>query len=122
MGKIISDVHFNRLKTLLDGTDKSKIIFGGKTDSSLKYIDPTLILDPALDSLVMEDEIFGPICPIIPFKSIENAIEIINSKPKPLAVYYYGNKNSKSCNSLSTLTSSGAFMTNECMMQMISNY
>ena len=109
MGKIISDLHFNRLKAFIDNTDKSKIIFGGKSDSSLKYIDPTLVMDPALDSPMMEEEIFGPICPIIPFKSIENAIEIINSKPKPLAVYYYGNKNSKSCTNLSTLTSSGCF-------------
>lgn len=64
----------------------------------------------------MQEEIFGPIMPIITYKNIEDVCKFINSKPKPLAVYFYGNGNSKDGVILFNRTSSGAFMTNECLM------
>jgi aldehyde dehydrogenase (NAD+) len=55
-----------------------------------KYIAPTVIYKPKLDSDLMMGEIFGPILPVVPYKSLEEAINLINSRDKPLALYYFG--------------------------------
>lgn len=52
-------------------------------------LDPTLVIDPPADCLVMEEEIFGPVLPIVPYNTIEEAIAIINAKPRPLALYVF---------------------------------
>jgi aldehyde dehydrogenase (NAD+) len=75
-----------------------------------------------MDANLMMEEIFGPVMPIIPINTISQAIDIINSKPKPLTVYYFGEPNSKNAARLSAETSSGAFVTNECTVHVISNY
>ncbi len=84
--KIINARHFNRLKGYLsDGV----ILFGGETDEKSLKISPTLIEPSDLSSPVMTDEIFGPIFPIIEYDDIQEAIDFINSRPKPLALYLF---------------------------------
>ena len=67
-----------------------ELVVGGKVDMNDKYIAPTVIYKPKLDSDLMKYEIFGPILPIIPYKNLEESISFINSKDKPLALYYFG--------------------------------
>lgn len=84
--QIINNTHFNRLKTLLNGQN---IIMGGKCNEKLLKIEPTLIDNPEKKSDVMNQEIFGPILPIIDYNNIEEAIEYIKSYEKPLALYLF---------------------------------
>jgi len=56
----------------------------------VKHIEPTIILNPTKDSPLMNEEIFGPILPILTYKNLEEVTSYINEKPKPLAIYFYG--------------------------------
>ena len=83
--KIVNERHFNRLLRLIEG---EKIISGGKSDRDKLKIEPTLLDEPAADSPVMSEEIFGPILPIISFDTIENAAKHIKT-PEALALYVF---------------------------------
>jgi aldehyde dehydrogenase (NAD+) len=84
--RIINEDHFVRLASYLsDG----EVFYGGKTDKMEYYIEPTILTDIEEHAAVMEDEIFGPILPVITFDDIGEAIDLINSKPKPLALYVF---------------------------------
>jgi aldehyde dehydrogenase (NAD+) len=86
--RIINDKHFKRLTSMI--TD-GKIIVGGKTDAETRYIAPTLIEINSLEHPLMQDEIFGPILPVISIASIEDAIRIVKQFEKPLAFYIFSN-------------------------------
>lgn len=92
--RIVNNNHFNRLKTYIDNSIKegAKIEVGGKTDSSSNYIEPTVISDISMDSDLMQNEIFGPILPVVTFKSLDEPIEYIKFGEKPLALYIYSRK------------------------------
>jgi aldehyde dehydrogenase (NAD+) len=86
--RIIHDRHFDRLAAMIkDG----EVIAGGKTDRESRYIAPTLIEIKDLNHPLMEDEIFGPILPVLEIASIDEAIEIIKQYEKPLAFYIFSN-------------------------------
>jgi len=121
MGKIITDWHCDRIKGLIDSS-KGKVLCGGKVNRSIKYVEPTIILNPENNSPVMQEEIFGPVIPIITFKDIDQVISIINSKDKPLAIYYYGQCYSNPNNDrLLNETSSGAYVVNEAIIQIVNH-
>lgn len=83
---IINDKHFNRIKDLM----KDEIILhGGQTNEKIRKIEPTLIDEPNLASDIMQEEIFGPILPILSYQAIDDAIEMIRSRKKPLALYLF---------------------------------
>jgi aldehyde dehydrogenase (NAD+) len=84
--RIISEKHFNRLANLLNN---GEIIIGGETNPKERYIAPTVIDNVSLDAPIMQEEIFGPILPIITYTEITEAIAFINSRPKPLALYLF---------------------------------
>ena len=111
-GRIINQRQFLRLKNLLS---QGEIIFGGKHDERNNYISPTLIKPYELNNSLMQDEIFGPILPILEFENIESVIEYINQRPRPLALYYFGNKN---INIIKRTTSGGACI-NDAIMHII---
>ncbi|XP_042034681.1 aldehyde dehydrogenase-like [Salvia splendens] len=92
MSRIINSRHFERLTKLLD-EDKlfGKIVIGGQCDKTNLKIAPTVILDPPLDSLIMTEEIFGPLLPIITVNDIRDGFNFITSKEKPLAAYIFTN-------------------------------
>ncbi|MGN8225283.1 aldehyde dehydrogenase [Gracilimonas sp. BCB1] len=84
--RIVNEAHFDRLEGYLgDG----KIFCGGKMDRRERYIEPTVLVDVKEGSGVMEEEIFGPILPVLTFEKLPDAIDIINSKNKPLALYLF---------------------------------
>jgi aldehyde dehydrogenase (NAD+) len=85
-GKIINKKQFDRLENYLADGD---IVFGGKTDRESLYIQPTLLTNISLNSVIMQTEIFGPILPIIEFSTFEEALNIIAINPNPLAFYLF---------------------------------
>jgi aldehyde dehydrogenase (NAD+) len=86
--KIINEKHFDRLVSLIN---KDKIFYGGLTNREKRYISPTILHNVSLNDKIMEEEIFGPILPIIDFENINDAIKEIKTKPKPLSFYLFTN-------------------------------
>jgi aldehyde dehydrogenase (NAD+) len=97
--RIVNEKHFNRLTNhIKDAKNKgTKIEFGGNFNNADNFIEPTIISQLPKDATILEDEIFGPILPILTFKNINETIDYINLKEKPLALYIYSqNKNNVS--------------------------
>ena len=86
LSRIINQKHFERLKDLMQD---QKCLFGGHTDDEANYISPTLLDEPDLDSKVMQDEIFGPLLPIISYTSEDEIEKIIRHYPRPLSLYIF---------------------------------
>ncbi|XP_043940011.1 aldehyde dehydrogenase family 3 member B1 [Protopterus annectens] len=114
LGRIINEKHFNRLKALLSS---GKVAVGGQTDEKDKYIAPTVLVDVKETDPVMQEEIFGPILPIVDVENIDEAIAFMNRHEKPLALYVYSTDN-KVVKDVLERTSSGGFCSNDCIMQM----
>lgn len=111
LGRIVSVRHFNRIKNLIDGD----VIVGGQTDESEKYIAPTVIDNVTPQSKVMQEEIFGPIMPIMEYDTIDEVISHINKGSKPLALYIFSNRSSLA-DRIITETSSGAVLINDVLV------
>jgi aldehyde dehydrogenase (NAD+) len=88
-GRIVNDRHFARLDALLDD---DLIVTGGRRDASAKYIEPTVLDGVPADHPVMQEEIFGPILPLVEVADVEEAIRFINEREKPLALYVFTNR------------------------------
>ncbi|KAA0099835.1 aldehyde dehydrogenase family protein [Mycolicibacterium sp. P1-18] len=86
--RIVNGRHFDRLTTALAAT-RGTVAFGGGSDAAAVEIQPTVVVDPALDEPLMTDEIFGPILPIVTVQSLDEAIAFVNARPKPLAAYLF---------------------------------
>ena len=112
--RIISDKHYQRLIDLLG---QGKIIIGGQTNPAERYIAPTLIEGIALEDPVMQEEIFGPILPVIEYTSLDQAIAMINQRPNPLALYFFSENKERQAKVLRE-TSSGAACINETLMHL----
>ncbi len=88
---IVNEKHFDRLIKLMEG---EKIVLGGNGDRRRRFIEPTVLDNITFDSKIMQEEIFGPILPILTFDSVDNAIKEIKKREKPLALYLFTkNKN-----------------------------
>ncbi|SOB91818.1 aldehyde dehydrogenase (NAD+) [Ureibacillus xyleni] len=87
-GRVVNERHFDRLQQLIEA-EQSFITFGGKTDRSDLYIEPTIMENITWKNPIMEDEIFGPILPIMPYDDLKVAIHQIRQLPKPLAAYFF---------------------------------
>lgn len=87
-GRIINDKHMNRLNNILQN-DKEKIVVGGDVNFEQRYISPTIIRDVTLEDSVMQDEIFGPILPVIKYKNLEDLKYYISKHKNPLALYVF---------------------------------
>ena len=85
-GKIISRKHFDRVRSLMD---PKKVDWGGRCDPELLKIEPTVMDYITWDDKVMQEEIFGPVLPVLTFRSIDEVIQTINSHDKPLALYIF---------------------------------
>lgn len=90
--RIINERHFKRLEEYLK---EGKIVSGGKTDISNLYMEPTIIEGINLKNRIMEEEIFGPILPVVEFEGIDEVIDIVKNNPKPLALYYFSEDKEK---------------------------
>jgi acyl-CoA reductase-like NAD-dependent aldehyde dehydrogenase len=111
-GRLISDRHFSRVAGLLKG----KILVGGETKAEERYIAPTVIDQVSWTDGVMEEEIFGPILPVLEYEDLGEAIAQIRDRPKPLALYVFS-RNKEVQNRVLRETSSGGVAINETIMQ-----
>ncbi|UYQ65974.1 aldehyde dehydrogenase family protein [Streptomyces peucetius] len=85
-GRIVNERHFDRLTALLDS---GRQVTGGAYDRDSKYIAPTVLAEVSPDAPVMQEEIFGPILPIVEVAGLDEAIDFINDREKPLALYAF---------------------------------
>ena len=85
-GRVINRRNFDRLVKLLDS---GKAIVGGRSDAADLYIAPTVLVDVSPDSPIMQDEVFGPILPVLEIDSVEKVIDWVNSRPSPLGLYVF---------------------------------
>ncbi|XP_027800311.2 aldehyde dehydrogenase family 3 member B2 isoform X3 [Marmota flaviventris] len=114
LGRIISQKHFKRLQGLLGC---GRVAIGGQSDESELYIAPTVLVDVQETEPVMQEEIFGPILPLVTVRSLDEAIDFINRREKPLALYAFSNS-SQVVNQVLEGTSSGSFGGNEGFIYM----
>jgi len=110
-GRMINDKNYNRLKELINGHE---IVFGGNFEDSTRYIEPTIVLNPDLNSDLMQEEIFGPILPIILVDDLDQGIALVNSMDKPLALYIFS-EDATEVERVLNETSSGGVCVNECL-------
>lgn len=111
--RIISQNHFSRLTAFLK---EGEIVAGGQTNREDRYISPTVIDGISWESPVMQEEIFGPILPVLAYSDLEEAIAEINARPKPLALYIFTKSQEKQQRILRE-TSSGGVCINDTVMQ-----
>lgn len=107
--RVVSDKAFKRLSGYLE---EGNVIFGGHTDPAERYFEPTVMDGLSPDAHILNEEIFGPIFPVLTFSSIEQVIDYVNDREKPLALYYFGSKGSE----VLRRTSSGGACINDTIM------
>jgi len=121
--RIVNNKHFERLKySLDDAKDKgASIDAGGALNPSDCYIEPTLVSELTEDTSLMQEEIFGPILPLKTFKTLEEAVNYINSKEKPLALYIFS-KSKKNTDYIINNTRAGGTCVNHNLLQYLNHH
>ena len=111
---IVSERHYRRLVGLVDEakTKGARVIevnpAGETLDPAARKLAPTLVIGAADDAAILQDEIFGPLLPIVAYRRLEDAIEYVNARPRPLALYYFDRDGDRTRKVLSQTTSGGA--------------
>ena len=113
-GKIINQKHFVRLCNLLE---ENKIVIGGKVDVDALKIAPTVLDNITWEDKVMQEEIFGPILPIMTFNNVYEVVEIIEDRPHPLALYIFSN-NKKTIHNVTQLCRYGGGCVNDVVVHL----
>ena len=114
--RIVDLAECERLKRLLSSVSPETIIAGGEIDFDSKYVAPTIVLlekDKDKDVALLKEEIFGPILPIVPVDSLDDAVDYINARPKPLACYVFASKGHAVAKDILTWTSAGGCCVND---------
>jgi NAD-dependent aldehyde dehydrogenases len=116
--RIVNTQHAQRLADLLhDASSRgARVVAGGEVDVASRYVEPTLLDGVPMEAKVMQEEIFGPLLPVLAYSDVDRVIAQINARPKPLALYVYGRDRSRVDHVLRE-TSSGGACVNHCMLQ-----
>jgi aldehyde dehydrogenase (NAD+) len=119
-GRIVNSRHFDRLNSLVEEArnNGATVAFGGKNIPSENFIEPTILTHVKPAMMVMQDEIFGPILPIVDYEDLDKALAFINTMPKPLALYAFS-KSDKKLSYIFHHTSSGGAVANDCVLHFI---
>lgn len=113
--RIVSDRAFERLSGYLqNGT----VYYGGKTDARERYFSPTILTGVRPDSPVMQEEIFGPIFPVLTFTDLQEVIDFVMDREKPLALYYFGKQGKR----ILKHTSAGGTCINDTIMHIVNDH
>lgn len=115
---IVSDNHFERLKSFLTNGD---VLIGGQHKAEERVIAPTIIDDISWDDPIMQDEIFGPLLPVLEFNELEEVVNEVRSHPKPLALYFFSENEAKQDYIIDNLSFGGGCM-NDTLMHIVSPY
>jgi aldehyde dehydrogenase (NAD+) len=115
--RICHDRAFVRVKNLVDDAvlKGAKIAFGGQMDAAERYIEPTILVDVPKNALIWDEEIFGPVLPVLPYQTFEEAIYRMNLQEKPLSQYIFSKKTSVVERVLRE-TSAGGVTVNDCAL------
>ena len=116
--RIVNDRHFSRINQLIqDALQKgAKFDMQGEVNARTNFIHPMILSDISKDAKIMEEEIFGPVLPILTFTSTDEVIQLVNGKPKPLALYIFSS-NRKFRERILAETSAGSVVINDCVLQ-----
>ena len=114
--RIINEKHFDRIAELIK---IGKIVYGGDQKKNTKYISPTLIENITWNDKLMNEEVFGPILPILEYNDLDEAIAILQEKSKPLTIYFFST-NAKQQNKIINSTSSGSVCINSTLAHFVS--
>ena len=117
-GKIVNPKHFERLTGLLQ---PEKVVIGGTCDPDAPRISPTVMDNVNFDDPVMQEEIFGPILPILTYTDLESVIETVNRRPKPLALYLFS-ENKKSVETVTSRCSFGGGCVNDVIIHLATTH
>lgn len=112
--RIVNQRQFDRLVALI-GTTDGTVVSGGGSDSQALRIEPTVIVNPSPNDGVMADEIFGPILPVLSVGSLDQAVEFVNARPKPLALYVFTSSPQQGRNLVDRIPSGGAVINHVAM-------
>jgi aldehyde dehydrogenase (NAD+) len=116
-GRIVNERHLERLKGLLS-KGAGAVVTGGTFDDSDRFLAPTITVDPSPDSPVMQEEIFGPILPVLGIDGPDAATAFINARAKPLALYVFGDDDA-AIDTVVDGTSSGGVCINQTLMHLV---
>ncbi len=119
-GRIINERHMDRLSKILNH-DKEKIVFGGNINLEKRYISPTILKDVTLDDMVMSEELFGPILPVIKYKDMEDIKYYISKNKNPLALYVFSEDSNFSEDIITRFTFGGGCV-NDTISHVASTY
>ena len=117
LGRIVNDRHVQRLQGLLDA-GAGTVVTGGEVDREARYVAPTITLDPSPESPVMQEEIFGPVLPVLAVDGVDEAKAFITARPKPLALYVFAQKD-EVVDSVVDDVSSGGVCINQTLMHLL---
>jgi aldehyde dehydrogenase (NAD+) len=115
--RICHDRAFVRVKNLVDDAvlKGAKIAFGGEMDAAERFIEPTILVDVPKNALIWDEEIFGPVLPVLTYKTIDEAISLMNAQEKPLSQYIFSKKRSV-VERVMRETSAGGVTVNDCAL------
>lgn len=115
--RMVNHRHFERVAGYIEDSVQAgaKVFAGGSTDGQDNFIAPTVVTDVPTDSALMQDEIFGPVLPVNSFGDIQEVIDVINARPKPLSMYIYS-KNQQNIDRLIGMTRAGATAINHSVV------
>ena len=116
--RIVNEIHFNRILGLLK---EGNIILGGDSNKDELYIAPTIIDNVSLEHKVMQEEIFGPVLPVMSYDDLTQAISLVNRLPKPLSLYFFS-RDKKNQDRIQRETTSGGLCINDTIAQLVTSY
>lgn len=121
--RIVNDKNFIRLKSLVEETVSlgAEVVYGGTDDQKTRFIHPTIITNAPEHSRIMQEEIFGPILPIVTYNDLKDAIAFVNDRPKPLALYIFSN-DKKDQRKILRETSSGGVCINDSAIHFLNHH
>lgn len=114
-GRIVNGKHFARLAGLLEGVE---VVFGGESDPSERYLAPTVVRDVPAGHPLLEEEIFGPILPVLPCDTLDEALNFVKCLPRPLALYFFSSDRDHQRRVIAG-TSSGGICLNDTISQIL---
>ena len=113
-GRVVNRTHFDRIRGYMQQQD---VVIGGQVDEAALRIAPTVVLNPDIDSPVMQEEIFGPVMPLLEVSSVQEAFDFVKRRPKPLAGYLFSQRQSVQQQMIDEV-SAGSVCINDVMMFM----
>ncbi len=113
--RLVNEGHFDRVKALLDDAvlQGGRVVQGGQSTRSDRFMDPTILTQVPAGARIWEEEIFGPLLPVQTFQTLEEAIQVVNSKPKSLAMYVFSGEK-RNIEYMLAETRSGGVSVNDC--------